>query len=162
MSGNLLKVPRICCQDCPRLYIGKTSRNLPKRIKEHKVVYKSGNFSKAFGINNITMKQKFDYQHSNIIAFILDKNKYRKRESSSISHYNTIEQRPGFYKISPYLAKIIDAFQLTPTTIIKKTFLSVSTIFSIFFHAFPFFSFFFPLSLISSFFHCPPIQTDFL
>ena len=28
-------------------------------------------------------------------------------ETSAISQYNTIEQIPGFYKISPYLAEIM-------------------------------------------------------
>ena len=41
-----------------------------------------------------------------IIIFIQDENKPKIIESSDVVHYNTIEQRPGFYKISPYLAKI--------------------------------------------------------
>ena len=27
-------ISRICCQDCPKSYIGETSRNLPKRINQ--------------------------------------------------------------------------------------------------------------------------------
>ena len=44
------------CQDCPRSNIKETSRNLPKRIKEHTRDFKSGNFSNAFVIYNISKK----------------------------------------------------------------------------------------------------------
>ena len=82
------------------------SRNQPERIKEHKIDFKSGNFSNAI-VHNISKNHKFDFQQSNIIVFIHNKTKCRIIESSAISHYNSIEQRPGFYKISPYLAKIM-------------------------------------------------------
>ena len=55
----------------------------------------------------VSTNHKFDSQHPNIIAFIHDKNKCRTIESSVISHNNTIEQRTEFYKISPYLTKIM-------------------------------------------------------
>ena len=51
------------------------SRNLPKRIKEHKRDFRTGNFSNALVIHNISTNHKSDFQHSNIITFIHDKNK---------------------------------------------------------------------------------------
>ena len=53
--------------------IGETIRNIPKRIKEHKRDFKSGIFSNTLVIHNISKNHKFDFQYSNIIAFIHDK-----------------------------------------------------------------------------------------
>ena len=47
----------------------------------------------------------FYFQHSNIVAFIHDKNKRRIIELFAISYYKTIQQRLGFYKMSLYLAQ---------------------------------------------------------
>ena len=98
---------RIYFPNCQKSYIEETSGNLPRRIKEHKRDFNSGNFSNALIIHNISKNHKFDFQRSNIITFIPNKDKRKIIESSAISRYNTTEQRPGFYKISPYLAKII-------------------------------------------------------
>ena len=49
----------------------------------------------------------FDFKYLDIITFIKDKNKRRIIRSFAISHYNIISQRSGFYKISPYLVKIM-------------------------------------------------------
>ena len=90
-----------------KLYIGETSRNLPKRINEHENHFKSGNISNSLIIHNISTNHTFYFQHSNFIAFIHDKNKRRIIELSAISYYKTIQQRSGFYKISPYLFKMM-------------------------------------------------------
>ena len=47
-----------------------------KRSKEHKRDFKSRNFSNALVIHNISKTYKIDFQHSNIIAFIHDKNNH--------------------------------------------------------------------------------------
>ena len=83
-------------------YTGETSRKVPKRIKEHKINFQSDNYCKALVIRNISKNNKFDFQRSNIIAFFHDKNKRIIIESCAILHYKTIEQRPGFYEMSPY------------------------------------------------------------
>ena len=106
MKLGKFKVKSVCVF-YQKSYIKETNRNLPKRIKEHKRDFKSSNFSNTLVIQNISKNHKFDFQHSNTITFIHDKNKHRIIESSAISHYNTIEQRPGFFNISPYLAKIM-------------------------------------------------------
>ena len=109
----------------------------------------SGNFSYALVIDNISTNHKFDFQHSNIIAFIHDKNKCRIIENSAISLYNTIEQRPRFSKYFTLLSQnYVEGFHLTLTKIIKQTFLSDSLG--------PRYSRFL------SFFLSSPIQTEFL
>ena len=55
----------------------------------------------------VSNNHTFDFQHSNIIAFMHDKNKRRIIEPSAISYYKIMQQGPGFYKISPYRAKMI-------------------------------------------------------
>ena len=54
---------RIFCPNCQRSYVGAIRRNLPKRIKEHKRDFESANFSNPLVIQNISKKQKFDFQH---------------------------------------------------------------------------------------------------
>ena len=68
--------------------------------------FKSGSFSNTLVIQDISINHIFDPQHSNIIAFIHNKNKRRLIESSAISHYNTIEYKIlKFHLISPKLLK---------------------------------------------------------
>ena len=51
-----------------------------------------GNLNQAFlpTLHNISTNQTFNFQLSNINAFIHDKNKRKTRESSAISYYKTI------------------------------------------------------------------------
>ena len=76
-------------------------------MDEHKGDFKSGKFSDGLVFHIISTNRTFDFQHSNSIALTHNKNKRRIIESSAISYYNSTQQRPGFYKISPYLPKIM-------------------------------------------------------
>ena len=60
-----------------------------------------------FVIHNVLNNHIFDFQDSNIIVFIHDKNKLRMIESSTISYYKTIQRSPGIYKISLYQTKMM-------------------------------------------------------
>ena len=98
-------VYKICCQNCNEFYIGETSRNLNKRIYEHKNDFKTANATNSLVSHYILTNHTFDFQNSAIFAFIHDKNK-RIIEACSITHHNTIPQREVFFKISPSIGKI--------------------------------------------------------
>ena len=79
-------------QNCNKFYIGETSKNLNKRIYEHKKDFKTGNTTNSLVSHNILTNQTFDFQNSAIRAFIHDKNKRKIIEACSIAHHNTIPQ----------------------------------------------------------------------
>ena len=100
-------VYKICCEQCDRVYIGETARNLKKRLYEHSKDLKFGNTSNSLVTHNLLTNHNFSLQKSSMIAFIHNRNIRRIVDSSAISILNTLPQRPGFYKISPFLARII-------------------------------------------------------
>ena len=144
---------KMCYWDCPRSYIREKSRDLLKRINEHRRDFKSGNFCNTLVIHNIASNHTFDFKHSNIITFIHHKNKVRIIQQSAISHYKNIKQRPIFYKISSYWAKImLKDFSLCKQRQLKRFFNQPSN--------------WFHLSIIFSFPSCyfisPPFPLFFL
>ena len=87
--------------------MGETARNLNKRIYEHKKDFKSGNKTNFLVWNNILANNTFDFHNSTIFAFIHDRDKHWIIKASSITYFDTIIQRQGFYRISPSLVKMI-------------------------------------------------------
>ena len=87
-----------------KYYIGETSRNLNKRIYEHKKDFKTGDTNSLVS-HNILTKYTFDFQNSAMFAFIHDKSKRIIIEACSIVHPNTILQWQGFFKIGKIILK---------------------------------------------------------
>ena len=95
----------ILLQNCSHL--GKTSRNLNKKIHKHKKDFKTGNTTNSLVSHNISTNHTFDFQKSNIFAFIHDRDKRRIIEAFSILYFDTLLQRQSFYKMSSSLTEII-------------------------------------------------------
>ena len=55
--------------------------------------------------HSILTNHTFDFYNSTIFAFIHDRDKRRIIKACALTNYDTITQRQGFYKISPFLAK---------------------------------------------------------
>ena len=92
--------------NCNKFYTGETSRNLNKRIYDHKYV-KTGNSTNYLAAHNILTNHTFDFQNFDIFAFIHDKNKRSIIEACYRAYHNTTPQRQVFFKISPSQGKII-------------------------------------------------------
>ena len=91
------------CMLVTGVYIYISERNLKKRIYNQK----SRNTSSYLVSHNILTSHAVDFQNSTIIPYINDKDKHRISEAWSICTFNTIFQRPGFYEISPFFAKMM-------------------------------------------------------
>ena len=89
------------CLNFNKFYRGETSRNLNKRIYEYKKDFKTGNKTNSLVSQNILTNHTFGFLNFAIFAFIHNKNKRRIIEACSIAHHKTIQQRQGFFKISP-------------------------------------------------------------
>ena len=97
----------VCVCNCPRSYIGETKRNLPKRINENRRDFKSSHLFNCLVIHNILTNHTFDFQYTNHISLIYNKNERTIIESSATSYCTTIKQKPEFFKITPFLAKMM-------------------------------------------------------
>ena len=97
----------IPCQDCKLKYIGETSRNLHIRLKEHKRDIRIGNSNNALFLHISQHNHNFDFNSAKMLTYIYNKNLRRIFEAAAISFLNSLNTRPGFYNISPYLSKHI-------------------------------------------------------
>ena len=95
------------CKDCKFKYIGKTSRNLHVCFKEHKRDIRIGNSNNALFLHISQYNHIFDFNSAKMITYIHNKNLKRIFEAAAISFFNSLNTRPGFYNISPYLSKYI-------------------------------------------------------
>ena len=94
----------IPCKDCKLKYIGETSRNLHVRLKEHKrdII---GNLNNASFLNISQHNHNFDFNSAKMLTH--NKNLRRIIEIAAISSLNSLNTRPDFYNISPYLSEHI-------------------------------------------------------
>ena len=76
-----------------------------KRIYEQKRSIKTNDDRNALFSHMLEFKHTFNFPQAIQIKPIHSKNSWRLLESAAISKTNHIKQRPGFYQISPYLAK---------------------------------------------------------
>ena len=102
-------VYKIRCQNCNKFYIEEASRNLNKRIYEHKKNFKTGNTTNSLVFHNILTNHTFDFQNSAIFHFIHYKNKRILIEACSLGHQNTILQDKDFFMAqSPGIVEYTD------------------------------------------------------
>jgi len=97
----------IQCLDCNKQYIGETSRHIDQRIREHKRDIRNGQMNNALTKHISETNHSFNFKESKLLVRIHNKNERKIVESSTISIFNTIKQRPGFFLLSPYLSKIV-------------------------------------------------------
>ena len=83
--GKVYKIP---CLNCNKFYIGEASRNLNKRIYEHKRYFKTDNTTNSLVSHNILTNQTFNFLNFAMFAFIHDRNKQRIIEACSIAYHN--------------------------------------------------------------------------
>ena len=97
----------IPCKDCKLKYIGETSRNLHIRLKEHKRDIRIGNSNNALLVHTSQHNHNIDFISAKMLTYIHNKNLRRIFEAAAISFLSSLNTRPGFYNISPYLSKHI-------------------------------------------------------
>ena len=97
----------IPCDNCNKVYIGETQRELKKRLDEHKRDIKNNNPVNALFSHILQHDHSFNFKHAKLIKFIQNKSFRRLLESALITNSNTIKQRNGFYNLSPLISKII-------------------------------------------------------
>ena len=97
----------IPCKDCKLKYIGETSRNLHIRLKEHKRDIRIGNSNNALLVHTSQHNHNIDFNSAKMLTYIHNKNLRRIFEAAAISFLSSLNTRPGFYNISPYLSKHI-------------------------------------------------------
>ena len=97
----------IPCKNCKLKYIGETSRNFHVCLKEHKRDIRIGNFNNVLFQHIVQSNHSFDFSFAKMPMFIHNKRQRRIFEAVAISLYNSLNTRPGFYNISPYLRKSI-------------------------------------------------------
>ena len=75
----------IPCKDCKLIYIGKTSRNLHVRLKEHKRDIRIGNSKNALFLHISQHKHNFDFNSAKMLTYIHNKN-LRRIFEATVSH----------------------------------------------------------------------------
>ena len=95
------------CKDCKLKYIGETSRNLHARLKEHRRDIRIGYSNNALFLHISQSNHYFDFNSAKMLIYIHNKSPRRIFETAAISLFNSLNTRPGFYSISPYLSKSI-------------------------------------------------------
>ena len=88
-------------------YIGETSRNFHVHLKEHKRDIRIGNSNNALFLHISQHNHNFDFNSAKMLTYIHNKNLRRIFQAAAISFFNSLNTRPGFYNISPYLSKHI-------------------------------------------------------
>ena len=97
----------IPCKDCKLKYIGETSRNLQVRLKEKKRDIRIDNSNNALFLHISQSNNNFDFNSAKILICIHNKSQRQIFEAAAISFFNSLNTRPGFYNIFPYLSKSI-------------------------------------------------------
>ena len=81
----------IPCKYCKLKYIGETSRNSNNALLVHTSQH----------------NHNIDLNSAKMLTYIHNKNLRRIFEAAAISFLSSLNTRPGFYNISPYLSKHI-------------------------------------------------------
>ena len=76
-------------------------------VKEHKRDIRIGNSNDALFLHISQSNHNFDFNSAKMLTYIHNKNLRRIFEAAAISFLNSLNTRPGFYNISPYLSKHI-------------------------------------------------------
>ena len=97
----------ISCKNCKLKYIGETSWNLHIHLKEHKRDIRISNLNNALFQHISQSNHNFDFNSAKMLMYIHNKRLRRILEAAAISLSNSLNTRPGFYNISPYLSKSI-------------------------------------------------------
>ena len=97
----------IPCKNCKLSYIGETSRNLHVHLKEYKRDFGFGNLNNALLQHISQSNHNFDFNPAKKLIYIHHKRLRRIFVTGAILLCNSVNTRPGFYNISPYLSKSI-------------------------------------------------------
>ena len=97
----------IPCKNYKLKYIGETSRNLHICLKEHKRDIRIGNLNNALFQHISQSNHNFNFNSAKMLIYIYNKRLRQIFKAGAISLCNSVNTRPGFYDISPYLSKSI-------------------------------------------------------
>ena len=97
----------IPCKNCKLKHIGETSRQLQVRLKKHKRDIRIGYLNNALFQRISQSNHNFDFNSAKMLIYIHNKRLRRIFEADDISLCNSLNTRPGFYNISPFLSKSI-------------------------------------------------------
>ena len=107
--GSVYKIP---CYggdqgSCDKIYISETSQEFDTRLKKHQRSLKIDDRSYAVVLDRESTHHRINLKKAKIICNQRDLTKRRIIEAAVIDRANTMKQRPGFYKISPYISDMI-------------------------------------------------------
>ena len=83
------------------------SRPIQKQIYEHKRDLKKGIENNKLVLNNLETNHNFNFKDSKILVNLHNKKHRKSVDSSIISNYNSMKQRPGFSNLSSHLFKLV-------------------------------------------------------
>ena len=92
---------------CKLKYIGETSRNLHVCLKKLKRDIRIGTLNNALFQHISQSNHNFDFNSAKMFIYIHNKRIRRIFEAAAITLFISLNTRPGFYNISPYLSKSI-------------------------------------------------------
>lgn len=87
--------------------MGETGRSVKSRVSEHKRDIRLGNLNNALFVHLTKSDHNFDFDSVEILKYIHNKNLRRIYEAGIISTSRTVNTRPGFFNISPFLASLM-------------------------------------------------------
>ena len=96
----------IPCKDCKSENTDETSRNINKRLQEHKCDIRLGKLSYVLFLHISKTGHNFYFNASTILIHIHNKI-WDKLLKPAISLLPSVNTRPGFFNLSPFLGKLI-------------------------------------------------------
>ena len=97
----------IPCKNCKLKYICEISWNLHIRLKEHKRDIRISNLNNALFQHISQSNHNFDFNSAKMLIYTHNKRLKPIFQTVAVSLCNSLNTRPGFYNISPYLSKSI-------------------------------------------------------
>jgi len=98
----------ISCRDCEKKYIGETSQNLKKRIKQHMYDVDSNKTNTGLANHVLNEKHKINFENVEIIDTQTNTSKRRTLEAIHIAKNNSMNFKEDSYEINKFYKHIID------------------------------------------------------
>ena len=113
-------------KNCKLEYIGDTSQNIYVLLKEDKRNIKIGNLNNVPFQHTSQSNHNFDFNSAKMLIYI-HKRLRRIFEAGAISLSKSLNTRPGFYTISPYMGKsILNCYNIFHLLLIYSSYIIVS------------------------------------
>ena len=104
-------------------------KHLGTHLKKHKKDIRIGNLNNALLQYISQSNHDFDFNSAKMLIYIHYKRLRQIFEAGAISIFNSVNTRPGFYNISPYLSKsILNRYNIFLLLLIYFTYIIIFTL----------------------------------